>query len=229
MKMKNILKKDYTSVAIIGMLLLGLSGCTKDPSTNHKPVVTVPSNKIININESLILTATASDKDKEDELTYLWTITAKPEGSKLTLSEENATKRTISVKADKLGTYYFDFIAQDEIERSKAKRVTVTATSIIGEWTANLSKTKEENKLNKPETNEVVEALSSNYKLIFLDNGKIESNNYTSWKYNKQGNYIVDDGKKLKQINENQLYIVNKLEDGKEIKFYYKRVLKNKY
>ena len=226
MKMKNILKKDYATVAIISMALLGLSGCTKDPASNHKPTVTVPSDKIIHTGESLTLKATALDIDKEDELTYLWRIAAKPEGSKLTLKEESAETETITIRADKAGTYYLDFVAHDDLANSKAKRVTVTATSIVGDWTADLTQTKAENKLNDTEIDEVVEALSSNYKITFLENGKVESNSGSSWKYNKQGNYTIDNTKKLKQIKENQLFIINKLKDGKEIKFYYKRALK---
>ncbi len=224
--MKNILKKDYATVAIISMALLGLPGCTKDPASNHKPTVTVPSDQIIHTGESLTLKATASDIDKEDELTYLWRIAAKPEGSKLTLKEDDTEKTTISIKADKAGTYYLDFLAHDDLVNSKSKRVTVTATSIVGDWTADLTKTKAENKLNDTEIDEVVEALSSNYKITFLKDGKIESNNESSWRYNKHGNYIVDDTKKLKQTKENQLFIINKLKDDKEIKFYYKRALK---
>jgi hypothetical protein len=222
MKMNNILKKDYATVAIISMALLGLSGCTKDPSVNHKPTVTVPSDKLINIDESLTLTATASDKDKEDKLSYLWRIAAKPKGSQLTLT--NDTNKTISFKADKQGTYYLDFIAKDEFTSSKSKRVTILATSIVDEWRADLAKTKKENKLNDDENSELVEVLSSNYKIIFLENGKVEGDDSSSWKHKKSGDYTLNN-KELKLIDENQLFIIDKIKE-KDVKLFYNRVLK---
>jgi len=220
--MKNILKSNYTTTAIISMALLGLSGCVKDPESNHKPTVQVPSDKLVNIGESIILTATASDTDKEDVLTYLWRISAKPKTSQLTL--ENDKNKTISFKADTSGIYYLDFIASDSLSSSKSKRVTITASSIIGEWTADLTKTKKENKLNNDEKIEVAEILSSNYKLTFLEDGKVEGNNVTSWKHKNSGNYILDD-REVKLIDTNQLFVMSSLKE-KELKFYYKRVIK---
>jgi hypothetical protein len=221
--MKNILKKNYVTVAVISMALLGLVGCKKDPVNNHTPTVKVPNDKLININETLTLTARVFDKDKEDVLTYLWRVAAKPKSSQLKLS--NDTNKTISFKADKTGTYYLDFIASDKLSSSKSKRVTIVATSLIGEWTADLAKTKKENKLNDDEKAELVEVLSSNYKLTFLEDGKIEGNNEASWTYNKRGHYIVDGKKELQQTNENQLFIMSELK-GKDVKLYYKRVVK---
>jgi len=222
--MKNALQSNYISITILSLSLLGLLGCTKDPSLNSKPIVKVSNNKIVNIGETVKLHAAASDKDKEDILTYLWRIAAKPKGSKLSLTD--ATKTDISFKADKKGTYYFDFIAKDEYVSSESKRVIVIASSIIGTWTADLSKTKEEAKLNENETEELVETLSTNYKFVFLENGKIEGDENASWKYNKNGRYQLNGEKDIKIIKENQLFIINKLESGKELKFYYKRALK---
>jgi hypothetical protein len=222
MKMKNILKKDYLTVAIVGLSLLGLSGCSKDPALNHKPVVTVPNDKIVTLNEPLTLTAKVFDKDEEDVLTYLWRISAKPKDSNLTLKD--ATKKTISFKADKSGTYYLDFVANDEFANSEPKRVTVVVSSILGEWTADLTKTKEENKLNDDEKIEVAEILSSNYKLTFLEDGKVEGKESASWKHVNNGNYKLDD-RELKLIDANHLFVMSKLKD-RDLKFYYKRVLK---
>ena len=236
MKMKNILKKDHATVAIISMALLGLSGCIPNPeknhvptvtaSSNHVPTITIPSNQMVHTGEVLILKATASDMDKGDKLTYLWKIAGKPKGSQLTLTEEDKRKKTISITTDKDGAYYFDFVADDGSVYSKVKRVTVTANTIVGDWTADLTKTKTENKLNDSEINEVVEALSSNYKITFLKDGKIESDTASSWRYNQNGNYTIDDTKDLKQINQHELFITNQLKDGKEVNFYYKRALK---
>jgi len=222
MKMKNILKKNYLTVAIVSITLLGLSGCVKDPKTNHKPTVQVPSDRLVNIGESVKLTATVSDPDKEDILTYLWRISAKPKESHLALT--NDQNKTISFKADKKGTYYFDFIASDALSSSKSKRVTILVSSILGEWTADLTKTKEENKLNESENAELVETLSANYKFVFLEDGKVEGDDTASWKHLQNGNYMLND-RKLKILDENQLFVMSPLED-KELKFYYKRVIK---
>jgi len=219
--MKNILKKNYLTT-IVGITLLGLTGCVKDPESNHKPTVQVPSDKLVNIGESVTITATASDPDKEDELRYLWRISAKPKESQLSLA--NDKNRTISFKADTAGIYYLDFIASDEFSSSKSKRVTITASSIVGEWTADLTKTKEENKLKDDEKVEVAEILSSNYKLTFLENGKVEGNEVSSWKHKNNGNYILND-REVKLIDANHLSVMSKLKD-KDLKFYYKRVIK---
>ena len=222
--MKNSLQTNYVAIAIMSLSLLGLSGCIKDPATNHTPQVTLPNDKIINIGESLTLKAKVSDKDKEDELSYLWRVAAKPKGSQFTLTD--ATKKTISFKADKSGTYYLDFVANDGLVNSKSKRVTVIASSIIGEWTADLTKTKEESKLNESETAELVETLSSNYKLVFLENGKVEGDNDASWTYTKNGTYQLNSSKRIQLTKENQLFMMNSLKSGKELKFYYKRASK---
>jgi hypothetical protein len=224
--MKNILKKDYITVAIVTIALLGLSGCSSSteysPVNNHKPIVEVPSDQFVNIGESVKLTATVSDPDKEDVLTYLWRVAAKPKGSQLTLP--NDTNTTISFTADKQGTYYLDFIASDELVSSKPKRVTVVASSLLGEWTADLITTKEKNQLSESEKIEVVEALSSNYKFIFLENGKVENQEEASWKHIKNGNYLLDD-RKLQLVSPNLFFVMSKLNDA-EHKFYYKRVAK---
>jgi len=220
--MKNILKKDYLTVAIMSITLLGLSGCSKDPAANHKPVVTVPSDTIIAINEPLTLTAKVVDQDKEDLLTYLWRISAEPKESNLTL--KNANKKSILFKADKPGTYYLDFVANDEFTNSKPARVIITVSSVVGEWTADLSKTKEENKLNDDEKIDVAELLSSNYKLTFLEDGKVEGKEGATWKHVDHANYKLDD-KELKLIDANHLYVMSKLKD-KELKLYYKKVFK---
>jgi len=224
MKMKNLLKKHHATIAIATIALLGFSGCVKDPELNNKPTVKVPSDKIINLNETFTLTATATDKDKEDILTYLWRVAAKPKGSQLSLT--NATNKTISFKADKAGTYYFDFIAKDEYVSSKPKRVTIIATSLIGTWTADLIKTKEESKLNESETAELVETLSANYKFVFLENGKVEGADNTSWRHIKDGNYELSSSKSIQLTKENQLFMIGNLKSGKELKFYYKRAYK---
>lgn len=239
--MKNILKKDY-SIVVISIALLGLSGCvsapesnhtpspinkhTPSPVSNHIPTVTVPENQMIRTGESLTLKATVSDKDKENELTYFWRIAGKPKGSKVTLNEDDAKKTTISFKADKNGAYYFDFYASDGFANSKPKRVTITAFTIVGEWTADLTKTKEEFKPNESETAELVETLSSNYKFVFLEDGKVEGDDASSWTYTKEGNYQLNDSKEIKLINANELYMMGELKSGKEIKLYYKRALK---
>jgi len=220
--MKNILKKDYLTTAIVSITLLSLSGCAKDPTTNHKPTIQVPSDRLVNIGELVNLTASVSDPDKEDVLTYLWRISAKPKESHLTLT--NDKNKTISFKTDKSGIYYLDFIANDTFSNSKSKRVTITASSVVGEWTADLIKTKEENKLNDDEKAEVAEILSSNYKLTFLKNGQVEGTDVSSWKHKNNGNYRLND-RELKLIDANHLYVMSKLKD-KDLKFYYKRVIK---
>ncbi len=222
--MKNILKKNFATVAIVSIAILSISGCKKDPSLNHPPIVKVSKDKIVNIGETVKLHATVSSNNKEEILTYQWRIAAKPKESKLSLTD--ATKTDISFKADKQGTYYFDFIAQNGQVSSKAKRVTVKVRSIIGTWTANLTKTKEETKLNEEEMAEVVEALSSNYKFVFLENGKVEGDDESSWTYSKNGNYNLNGSKEIKLIDANEFYMINKLKSGKEVKFYYKRALK---
>ncbi len=221
--MKNILKKNFATVVIISIALLGLSGCTKDPSLNHPPIVKVSNDKIVNIGETVKLHATVSDNNKEETLTYQWRIAAKPKESKLSLT--NTTKTDISFKADKQGIYYFDFIAQNGQVSSKAKRVTIQVRSIIGTWTADLTKTKKETKLNEDEMAEVVESLSSNYKFVFLENGKIEGDDESSWTYSKNGNYKLNGSKEIKLVEANELYMINKLKSDKEVKFYYKRAL----
>jgi len=222
--MKNILKKNFATVTVISIALLGLSGCTKEPSLKHAPIVKVSNDKIVNIGETVKLHATVSKNNEEETLTYQWRIAAKPKESKLSLTDD--TKTDISFKADKQGIYYFDFIAQNGQVSSKAKRVTIQVRSIIGTWTADLTKTKKETKLNEDEMAEVVESLSSNYKFVFLENGKIEGDNESSWTYSKNGNYKINGSKEIKLVAANELYIINKLKSGKELKFYYKRALK---
>ena len=221
--MKNVFKTSYLSVTLMSLTLLGLSGCTKNPEGNHPPVTKLPSDKIVTTGEMISLAAMASDMDKEDELTYLWSLTARPEGSHATLTE--AAKKTISFKADKEGTYYLNFIANDEIVNSKAKKITITATSIVGEWKADLSKTKANNQLNESETAEIVESLSSMYKFKFLKNGEVEGNNASSWTYSQEGNYQIDGEKKVSITNSNQFFLLTTLKSGKEVKFYYKRAI----
>jgi len=222
--MKNILKKNYATVAIIGLAIISFSGCTKEPSLNHKPTVKVPHNKILDIGETVTLTARVFDQDKEDQLHYLWKISAKPKNSQSTLVNE--TNKTISFKADEKGTYYLDFIASDARSSSKSKRVTILVNSILGEWRADLAKTKEENQLDDDEKAEVVETLSSHYKFIFLKNGKLEGEDDASWRYNKNGNYQLNESKDIQLTKKNQLFIIDKLNNGKKLKLYYKRALK---
>jgi len=218
--MKNILKKDYLTTAIVAIGLL-LTGCSKDPALNHKPIVTLPKDKLVGINEPLRLTAKVIDQDKEEILSYFWSIAAQPKDSNLTLKDP--TKKTILFKGKKEGKYYLDFIARDEYSSSLPKRVIITVASPIGEWKADLSKTKEENQLNEEEKIEVAEILSSNYKLIFLENGTLKDEKNTSWKHLHNGKYKLEN-RELELIDENHLFIIGKLQD-KDLKLYYKKVL----
>ncbi len=220
--MKNSLQRNYLSVAIISLTLLGTVGCTKDPTGNHPPVVQLIENKIVKQGEMVHLTAHVSDVDK-DELSHLWTIIGHPQGSAVSLRDNEKT--SIAFRADKSGIYKLNFTTTDDIASSQ-KIVTVTTTSIVGEWKADLAKTKEKNRLNETQRAEVIETLSAKYKFKFLENGEVQGKELHSWKYNKNGNYLTDGEKKIKLINSRELYLVSQLKDGKEVKFYYKRVVK---
>ena len=204
----------------MSLTLLGTVGCTKDPTGNHPPVVQLIENKVVKQGEMVHLTANVSDVDK-DELSHLWTIIEHPQGSAVALRDDEKT--SIAFRADKSGTYKLNFTTTDDIASSQ-KVVTVTTTSIVGEWKADLAKTKEKNRLNETQTAEVVETLSAKYKFKFLENGTIEGSDNSSWKYSKNGSYQMDNKTKLQMTTANDFFVINSLKDGEKVKFYYKRV-----
>ncbi len=212
----------YMGFTFLGLALLTLSGCTKNPEGNHPPVVKIVDNTVVNKGDMVKLTAHVSDIDK-DELSHLWTMIGHPEGSTVALEDDEKT--SISFKADKYGIFKLNFTTTDDIVNSK-KTVTVTVASIAGEWKADLAKTKEKNSLNESQTAEVIESLSANYKYTFLENGNVEGSTNGSWKYNNNGNYSIDNSIKIKMETANDISIIHSLKDGNEVKFYYKRVFK---
>jgi len=221
--MKNLFKTSYLGITIVSLTLLSLLGCTKSPENNHPPVVKNLENKHVNRGDMVNLRASVSDMDKDDKLSYFWTLVEKPKGSEVTLKDKK--KKAIAFRPDRSGVYRLTFTITDTIVTNK-KTVTVTVVSIVGEWKANLAKTKEKNNLNESQTAEVVEILSTNYKYNFLENGNVEGSTSGSWKYTKDKNYSIDNSTKIKMETFNEFFVIHSLKDGKEVKLYYSKIFK---
>ena len=223
--MKSLQWKSQVAVTILGVSLLALSGCTRDPNANHPPEIKVKTKQFVNKGESVQLKAVVTDADKEEQLSYLWRMNSRPQGSHATLSSKDQTSS--SFIADKVGTYQLDFSANDSIA-TVSKVIMITASSLEGEWKVDLAKSKKKNKLNSTQTIDLIELLSSNYKVKFLEDGKIEGEEGSSWRYNKSGLYQLNnkEGEKsdIHMINAQEISLMKKLPDGTEVTCYYNRI-----
>lgn len=227
--MNNRRNKKLLGTAILLLSLLGASGCTKDPKGNHKPVVKLPSTKIVKKGELVQIEAFASDIDK-DELSYLWRLRTRPQGSQVSFEAIDTTTKKIAFKTDQYGVYTVDFVANDDIVNSDVKTVTIIATHIEGSWKADLTATRKLNTFDPSETEEVIESMSNLYKFVFLKDGSIEGEEGGSWRERDATTYDItyQNGKEssLQIVSEDKLYFFHTLNSGKEVRFVYKRVLK---
>jgi hypothetical protein len=223
--MKSLFRTKPLTTAILTLSLLTLSGCTKDPSLNHPPKVEIKSSKITAKGEVVQLSAKVTDADKDDELTYQWRLTLRPKGSNASL--KTATTKKSSFKADKSGLYQISFAVSDKTIKI-TKNLNVIVSSLQGEWKVDLAKSKKENKLNEHQTNELIELLSSNYKMTFLENGKVEGDETSSWQNGKNGIYYLKNKKgeksDIKMITADTISLIKQLPDGTEVTSYYTRV-----
>lgn len=227
--MHNRRNKKLLGTAILLLSLLGTSGCTKDPKGNHKPIVKLPSTKIVKKGELVQIEAFASDID-QDELSYLWRLRTRPQGSQVSFEAIETETKKIAFKTDQYGVYTVDFVANDDIVNSDVKTVTIIATHLEGSWKADLTATKKLNAFNPSEIEEVVEAMSNLYKFVFLKDGSIEGEEGGSWRERTPAIYDItyQNGKEtsLQIVSEDKLYFFYMLNSGKEVKLIYKRIKK---
>jgi len=93
-------------------------------TANSAPVADGGSDQNVSVNDTVILDGSGSSDADGDSLTYLWSITSKPVGSTVTLSNDTAEKPTFIV--DVFGDYVFSLTVNDGQVDSQAVTVTIS-------------------------------------------------------------------------------------------------------
>jgi len=130
--MKNLITissiKMMLSTVILSFLIIGCGEADKENEGNHLPDVKIfQNNKTVNIGTEVNLTSTAVDLDG-DRLTYKWSFTSKPEGSKAVLTTNTTTKASFT--ADKKGRFIVQFTAKDVVNSIGKDSVIITAKEV---------------------------------------------------------------------------------------------------
>jgi hypothetical protein len=119
----------------LGMALI--AGCgniewfpdTSTPTLNTAPVANAGTAQRVFIGDTVTLNGSASSDANGDSLTYLWSLTAKPNESKADLSSTIVGNPTFI--ADLIGDYNLSLIVNDGKISSAASLVTVTVTPFV--------------------------------------------------------------------------------------------------
>ncbi len=100
------------------------------PSINATPTAHAGVDQNVKTTALVTLDGSASSDADLDSLTYLWSITSKPEGSTITLSNESVVNPT-SI-ADINGAYVFSLLVNDGTIDSRVDSVIIHATTLDG-------------------------------------------------------------------------------------------------
>ncbi len=130
---KPLYKLKY--IYLIGVIALGLMtiiGTTGDGgdgdnggTTNNAPVANAGSDQNVSTGSLVTLDGSGSSDADGDTLTYSWSFTSRPEGSKATLSNSTAVNPTYT--ADVAGSYILRLVVNDGTVDSTPDTVTITA------------------------------------------------------------------------------------------------------
>lgn len=113
---------------------------------NRPPIADAGVDKTVSTGAAVILDGSKSNDPDGDALVYHWAITAKPLGSRLTLS--SPTSPSISVTPDMAGIYSFSLTVGDGTTESTVDTMTVTSISdavrvktekLVGKWNLNFT------------------------------------------------------------------------------------------
>lgn len=94
-----------------------------DPA-NTAPVADAGRNQSVLVGDTVTLDGSASADEDGSELTFLWTVSGQPEGSDVTLSDNEAVKPSFT--ASHVGQYVFHLVVNDGETDSDTDSVTVT-------------------------------------------------------------------------------------------------------
>lgn len=100
-------------------------------TVNTAPVSNAGKDQSVKTNSTVMLDGSASTDIDGDEITYQWTLTAKPSASAAVLSDSTATRPTFDADVD--GTYTAELVVSDGTVSGSADAVTVVAASANSE------------------------------------------------------------------------------------------------
>lgn len=123
-------------LAIFGLSTLVIAGCSGGGGdevvadlTNNAPIARAGNDQSATTGATVNLDGSGSSDANNDSLTYAWTITSKPAGSTVAIS--NATSAIASVVPDVDGSYIAQLIVNDGKTDSSADSVTITVTTAV--------------------------------------------------------------------------------------------------
>jgi hypothetical protein len=102
---------------------------------NIIPVANAGPDQSVSTNSLVSLDGSGSVDSNQDQLTFLWDITSRPQGSNVTLSSSNGSTTTFSPDED--GTYLVSLVVNDGIAQSILDEVVIVSTTGNSAPTAN--------------------------------------------------------------------------------------------
>ena len=131
--MKNLMTISSLKVVFVALMVtLSIVGCGEsDPENkgNHLPDVNIiEKDTTIRVGTTIDLSAVILDVDG-DELTYKWTFSEKPTGSKASLANSDKLVKKTSFTADVEGKYIVKLTAKDTLDAVGSDSITIIATN----------------------------------------------------------------------------------------------------
>lgn len=122
-------------ILVIIFIFVTFIGC----AINDSPVANAGSDQNVPVGSLVILDGSCSSDPNDDDLTYNWSFTSRPEGSSATLSDPNDVDPTFIT--DIAGTYELSLTVNDGTEDSSPDTVIITVTSsqLDGTWSGSLT------------------------------------------------------------------------------------------
>lgn len=120
-------RKRRPIAAWLAISLVVAIGCgDSNGGSNQSPVAEAGADREVVAGSVVTLDASLSSDPDGDAISYLWTLTVRPEGSEAQLSDSLAPQPTFI--ADREGVYRLDLVVSDGKAQSSADAVVVTAT-----------------------------------------------------------------------------------------------------